>query len=212
MTGALQFAIVRLVDPEFELPSRVSPEDHDDDAVTTPSPLGIATVNEDVLPANDAVPCVVVLAPLVGLNTITHAGVFRPPFPLPDELKYVQSRVTDPQVEVAVIVCAAALAAEIASTATASRITCRERRNSARLLPTSIVSTEDLLGLMLEVLSVGRVRDLRRHGGTIRARLRATRSYAATRPPTSARAGWLPTRLVLEALSLDTADWVPLQP
>ena len=82
-----QFAIVRFDDPEFELPSRVSAEVHDDDAAATPSPLGIGTVCEDVLPANDAVPWIRRGAPLAGVNTTFHAGVFRPPFPFPDALK-----------------------------------------------------------------------------------------------------------------------------
>jgi hypothetical protein len=47
---------VRLVDPELELPSRVSAEVHDEDALTAPSPLGIGTVSDDVLPGNDVVP------------------------------------------------------------------------------------------------------------------------------------------------------------
>jgi hypothetical protein len=122
MIAAGQSAIMRVVDPELELPSRVSAEDQDDDAVTTPSSPGVATVSEDVLPANDAMPCSVVVEPLVGLNTIVHAGVFRPPFPFPDELKSAQSKVTDSQVAVALTVCAAALAAEIASVAAASKM------------------------------------------------------------------------------------------
>jgi hypothetical protein len=63
---------VRLFDHELEFPSRVWAEDHDDDAVTTPLPLGIATVSEDELPANDATPCMVASEPLAGLNTITN--------------------------------------------------------------------------------------------------------------------------------------------
>jgi len=66
--------------PELELPSRVSAEVHDDEAVTTPSLLGIGTVSADVLPANDVVPWITKGAPLTGLNTITHAGVFSPRF------------------------------------------------------------------------------------------------------------------------------------
>jgi hypothetical protein len=111
---------VSVVDPELELPSRVSVGVQADDAVTTPLPRGIATVSEDVLPGKDVVPRSVVLEPLVGVNTITHAGAFKPPLPLPDELKSPQLKVTDPQVAVAATVCASALAAVIASTASAS--------------------------------------------------------------------------------------------
>ncbi len=90
VTGTAQSAIVRLVDPESEPPSRVSAEDHDEDAVTTPLPLGIGTASENELPGNDAMPCNVVTGPTVGLNTITHSGVFSPPFPFPYELKGAQ--------------------------------------------------------------------------------------------------------------------------
>jgi hypothetical protein len=127
IAGAGQFAIVRLVEPELALPSRVSARVHDDDAVATPLPLGTGTVSEDVLPANDVVPWITRVAPLAGLNTISHAGLFSPPFPLPDALKLAQSKVTDPQVAVAVTACAAALAAKIATIATASGMMRRER-------------------------------------------------------------------------------------
>jgi hypothetical protein len=133
IAGAGQFAIVRLVEPELELPSRVSAAVHDDDAVATPSPLGTGIVSEDVLPANDAVPCTVTGVPLAGLNTIVHAGVFSPPFPLPDALKIAQLKVTDPQVAVAVTVCAAAVAAKIASIAIASGMAGSERRIARRI-------------------------------------------------------------------------------
>jgi hypothetical protein len=133
-TGATgQFAIVNVLDPELELPSRVCAEVHDDDAVTTPLPLGIATVSENELPANDATPCSVVVEPPLGLNAITHGGVFSPPLPFPDELKLVQSKVTDLHVAVAVTVCACALAAKIASNAPESAMMLRDRRTIARL-------------------------------------------------------------------------------
>jgi hypothetical protein len=74
------------------------------------------------------------------LNTISHAGLFSPPFPLPDALKLVQSKVTAPQVAVAVTVCAAALAAKIATIATASGMMRRERRTIARRTPTSVAA------------------------------------------------------------------------
>jgi hypothetical protein len=122
-----QSAIVRVSVPELELPSRVSDEDHDDDAVATPLPLGIATVSENELPANDAPPCFVAVGPAVGLNTITHCGVLSPPLPLPEELKSDQSKVTDLQVAVAVTMCACALAAKNASNTTASGMMLRER-------------------------------------------------------------------------------------
>jgi hypothetical protein len=185
---------VRLVDPELELPLRVSAEDHDDDAVTTPSPLGIGTASENVLPGNDAMPCNVVIGPAVGLNMIVHSGVFSPPFPLPYELKGTQSKVTDPQVAVAVTMHADALAAKTASVVPASANAWRERRTVARLLPTCRAARVSLSVFMLALLSGGRVLDLRRHGGEIRARRRATRSCAAMGPPTSASAGWFPTR------------------
>jgi hypothetical protein len=107
-------------------PSRVCAEVHDEDAVATPSPLGIGTVSEEALPANDAAPWIMSGAPLVGVKAIFHVGVLSPPFPLADELKSAQSKVTEPQLAVAVTVCAAALAAKIASIAIASGTTCRE--------------------------------------------------------------------------------------
>jgi hypothetical protein len=55
MAGAGQFAIVRLVEPEPDLPSRVSAGVHDDDAVATPLPLGTGIVSDDALSANDVV-------------------------------------------------------------------------------------------------------------------------------------------------------------
>jgi hypothetical protein len=119
--GGAQFAIVRLEDPELALPSRVCAEVHDDDAVAVPSPLGIGTVSEDVLPAKDVAPWITRGAPLAGVNTIFHVGVLRPPFPLPDALKMAQLKVTEPQVAVAATVCAVALAAKITTIATASR-------------------------------------------------------------------------------------------
>jgi hypothetical protein len=170
MTGAAQPTIVRFDDPELELPSRVSAEVHDDDAVATPSPLGIGTVSEDVLPGNDAVPCIVVVAPLVGLKTITHAGVFSPPLPLPDALKYDQSNVTDPQVAVAVTVCAAALAAKIASIAIASGMTRRERRTIAARITTLVAAGASLSMVMLALLSIGRVLGCDAAGGEMSAR------------------------------------------
>jgi hypothetical protein len=121
VAGAAQFAIVRLEDPELALPSRVCAEVQADDAVATPSPLGIGTVSEEVLPANDVVPWITSGAPLVGVKTIFHVGVLRPPFPLPYALKMAQLKVTEPQVAVAATVCAAALAAKTATIATASR-------------------------------------------------------------------------------------------
>jgi hypothetical protein len=172
---AAQFAIVRLEDPELALPSRVCAEVHDDDAVATPSPLGIGTVSEDVLPAKDVAPWITRGAPLAGVNTIFHDGVLRPPFPLADELKYAQSKVTEPQVAVAATVCAAALAAKIASIAIASGTTCRERRTIARRIPTMATAGVSLSLVMLSLLSIGRVWVCapRRE---VRARLRATRS------------------------------------
>jgi hypothetical protein len=193
IAGAGQFAIVRLDDPESELPSRVSAEVHDDDAVAAPFPLGIGTVSDDVLPANDAVPWITSGAPLAGVNTIFHAGVFSPPFPFPDAPKYVQSKVTDPQVAVAVTVCAAALAAKIASIAIASGMTRRERRTIAARVTALFATGVRLSMVMLALLSIGRVLDLRRRRrGNVRARRLATRSCAARGPPTSASAGWVP--------------------
>jgi hypothetical protein len=90
--------------------------------VTTPLPLGIGTVSEDVLPANDTAPLIVVGEPLVGLNTIAQTGVLRPPFPFPVGLKSAQLKVTDAHFALATTVCAAALAAEIASMASATMI------------------------------------------------------------------------------------------
>ena len=91
MTGAGgQFPIVRFSVAELELPSRVWAEDHDDDAVTTPLPPGIATVSESELPANDTIPSCVVVEPPVGVNAISHAGVLKPPLPFPTELKFDQ--------------------------------------------------------------------------------------------------------------------------
>jgi hypothetical protein len=170
--GAGQFAIVRLVDPELELRSRVSAEVHDEDAFMAPSPLRIGTVSDDVFPGNDVVPWITRGAPLAGVNTISHAGAFSPASPVPDALKSAQSKVTDPQVAVAVTVCvcAAALAAKIASIARASPMARRERRLVARRLPILVVAGARLSLVMLALLFVGRALDLRRHGGKVRTR------------------------------------------
>jgi hypothetical protein len=177
--GAGQSAIVRLDEPELELPSRVSAAVHDDDAVTAPLLLGIGTVSVDVLPGNDVVPWITRGAPLAGVNTISHAGLFSPPFPFPDALKIAQSKVTDPQVAVAVTVCAAALAAKIASIAIVSEMTCRERRTIARRIPTLVGVGVALSVIILALLLVGTVRNLLRHGGKVRTRRLATRSCVA---------------------------------
>ena len=104
------------------------------------------------------------------MNTIAHAGVFSPPFPLPDALKIAQLKVTDPQVAVAATVCAAALAAKIASIAIASGRVCRQRRTIARRIPTLVAAGVSLSLVMLSLLSIGRVLDLRRRGGKKSAR------------------------------------------
>lgn len=154
MTGATgQSAIARFADPELELPSRVWCQDHDDDALTTPLPLGIATVNEYELPANDATPCTVTVEPPAGLKTVTHSGVFKPPLPVPYELNLDQSNVTELHVAVAVTTCASALAANTASNATTSGITSRARRTTARPTPKLIATGMNLSIVILPLLS-----------------------------------------------------------
>jgi hypothetical protein len=179
VAGAGQFAIVRLDEPELELPSRVSAEVHDDDAVTAPLLLGIETVSVDVLPGNDVVPWITRGAPLAGVNTISHAGVFSPPLPFPDALKIAQLKVTDPQVAVALTVCAAALAAKIASIAIVSEMMCRERRTIARRIPTLVGVGVALSVVILALLLVGRNSESATPRRKVRTRRLATRSCAA---------------------------------
>jgi hypothetical protein len=163
-----------LVDPEPELLPRVSAEVQDDDAVTMPALLGSGTVSEDVLPGNDVVPRIRRGAPRVGLNRTIHAGVFSPPFPLPDALKSDQSKITDPQVAVAVpvavTVCDDPLATKITSTAITSGMTCRERRMIARRLPPPVAAGVNPSAAMLSLLSLGRVLDLPPPGREMPAR------------------------------------------
>jgi hypothetical protein len=154
VTGAGQLAIGSVVDAELELPSRVWAEDHHVDIVATPLLLGTATVCENVLPANAAVPCITTVEPPVGCNVIVHCGVFSPPLPFPVALKIDQSMVTDPQVAVAVAVCACALAAKIASIVSASGMTRRERRTIARRVSTRFAARVDLSVVMLAFLSI----------------------------------------------------------
>jgi hypothetical protein len=87
------------------------------------------------------------VAPLAGVNTISHAGMFSPPFPLPDALKLAQSKVADPHVPVAATVLVAVavavavavtvgappLPAKIASIAIASGMAGSERRIARRI-------------------------------------------------------------------------------
>jgi hypothetical protein len=146
-------AIVRVLDAELELPSRVWAADHHVDIVATPLLLGMAIVCEYVLPANDAVPCITTVEPTVGCKVIVHCGVFSPPLPLPVAAKSDQSMVTEPQVVVAVAVCACALAAKIASIVRASGMTHRERRTIARLVSTRFATRVDLSVVMLAFLS-----------------------------------------------------------
>jgi hypothetical protein len=159
--GLGQSAMLMIVDAELELPSRVCAAVHDDDAFAVPSPVGIATVSENVLPGNDALPRIMRPAPLGGSNTTTHAGAFHLAFPCPDALKAAQSKVTDPQVAVAVTVSAPALAAKIASIAIASGMTHRERRTIAPRIPTVVGPGASLSLVMLALLSIGRVLALR---------------------------------------------------
>jgi hypothetical protein len=200
---------VRLFDHELELPSRVSAEDHHDDAVTVPLPLGIATVSEDELPANDATPCIVAAEPLAGLNTISHRGVFSPPLPRPVELKLIHLKVTDLQVVVALTVCACALAAKIATNPTASKMMLRERRTITRLAPARIVAGVNLSVVMLALLLAG-FWICRRHSGKSRE---ATSDEELSRKGAAklrrARDGFRRERLVLEAVgAAGTADCV----
>jgi hypothetical protein len=164
--------IVRFVDNGgLELPSRVSVEVQDDDGVAMPLTAGTATVSEDVLSGNDVVPRIRRGAPLAGLNTTAHAGEFSPPFLLPDALKLAQSKVTDPQVAIAVTVSgpalgpgwAATLAAKIASSVMASGMTRGERRMTARHMRTQFVVGVHRSAAMRSLLSINKALGLLRH-------------------------------------------------
>src|ERR1700728_4780266 len=192
--GSGQFVITRLVDCEFEVSSRVSPDDHADDAVTAPLPLGIATVSDDELPANDAVPCTVAVEPTAGLNTTVQLGVLRPSLPLPDEAKFAQVKVTDLQAATALTVCACgpmhitacALAAKIASTPIESGMTFRDRR---AIMPQP---TRNALGMSRPAFIAG-TPHVRSFWMRCFAKLREARSdevCVARGPPTSASAEW----------------------
>ena len=79
-------------------PSRVCDADQADDAVTLPLPPGSAAVTDDAPPAKDALPVLVVGAPLAGVNTTFQSGVFRPPFVVPDAANADQLIVAELQV------------------------------------------------------------------------------------------------------------------
>jgi hypothetical protein len=203
-----QFAIVSLSVPELEVPSRVCAEDHDDDAVTAPSPLGIATVSEDELPANDARPCILVMEPPAGWKTIAHSGVLRPLLPLPEELKYAQSNVTDLQVAVAVTVCACALAAKTASNTKARGMMLRERRTIARGARPSIGVPGNLSVVMLALLMAG-FWTYRRRPLEVSANWCATRSFVASGHQLRWAPDGFPARdLALEAVRATSAPAV----